>query len=155
MKIQSILYRNIKSRISDSGIILKTIKFRNGSQFDVVGALESTLGGRRNGGLIDEIKNHDEEAINTIVLPQDVKEGALVREDYRTSGERMKKRCRICAANGGKENNPIPCQVLFRKGVETNLQDGFYHHSKRRSLNKLKLTRVLDGFQLKIQSNKL
>ena len=45
------------------------IKFRNGSQFDVVGALESTLGGRRNGGLIDEIKNHDEEAINTIVLP--------------------------------------------------------------------------------------
>ena len=46
-----------------------TIKFRNGSQFDVVGALESTLGGRRNGGLIDEIKNHDEEAINTIVLP--------------------------------------------------------------------------------------
>ena len=45
------------------------IKFRNGSQFDVVGALESTLGGRRHGGLIDEIKNHDEEAINTIVLP--------------------------------------------------------------------------------------
>ena len=26
-----------------------TIKFRNGSQFDVVGALESTLGGRRHG----------------------------------------------------------------------------------------------------------
>ena len=46
-----------------------TIKFRNGSQFDVVGALESTLGGRRHGGLIDEIKNHDEENINTIVLP--------------------------------------------------------------------------------------
>ena len=46
-----------------------TIKFRNGSQFDVVGALESTLGGRRQGGLIDEVKNHDEEAINTIVLP--------------------------------------------------------------------------------------
>ena len=45
------------------------IKFRNGSQFDVVGALESTLGGRRHGGLIDEIKNHEEEAINTIVLP--------------------------------------------------------------------------------------
>ena len=46
-----------------------TIKFRNGSQFDVVGALESTLGGRRQGGLIDEVKNHDEEAISTIVLP--------------------------------------------------------------------------------------
>jgi hypothetical protein len=34
-----------------------------------VGALDSTLGGRRHGGLIDEIKNHDEEAISTIVLP--------------------------------------------------------------------------------------
>lgn len=46
-----------------------TLKFRNGSQFDVVGALESSLGGRRNGGLIDEIKNHDENMINTVVLP--------------------------------------------------------------------------------------
>lgn len=46
-----------------------TLKFRNGSQFDVVGALESTLGGRRHGGLLDEIKNHDEDSINTIVLP--------------------------------------------------------------------------------------
>lgn len=46
-----------------------SIKFRNGSIFDVVGALDSSLGGRRHSGLIDEIKNHDEEAINTIVLP--------------------------------------------------------------------------------------
>ena len=46
-----------------------TIKFRNGSVFDVVGALDSTLGGRRHSGLIDEIKNHEEEPINTIVLP--------------------------------------------------------------------------------------
>lgn len=46
-----------------------TLKFRNGSVFDLVGALESTLGGRRHGGLIDEIKNHDETTINTIVLP--------------------------------------------------------------------------------------
>jgi hypothetical protein len=46
-----------------------TLKFRNGSIFDVVGALDSTLGGRRHSGLIDEIKLHDEETINTIVLP--------------------------------------------------------------------------------------
>lgn len=32
------------------------LKFRNGSQFDVVGALDSQRGGRRNGGLIDEIR---------------------------------------------------------------------------------------------------
>lgn len=35
-----------------------TIKFRNGSQLDVVGALDSTRGGRRNGGLIDEARDH-------------------------------------------------------------------------------------------------
>ena len=46
-----------------------TIRFRNGSQFDVVGALESSLGGRRQGGLLDEIKLHDEEMVNTVVLP--------------------------------------------------------------------------------------
>lgn len=46
-----------------------TLKFRNGSQFDVVGALDSQRGGRRHGGLIDEIRDHDEQAINEIVLP--------------------------------------------------------------------------------------
>ena len=46
-----------------------TLKFRNGSQFDVVGAIESQLGGRRHGGLLDEIKLHDEELVNTVVLP--------------------------------------------------------------------------------------
>ena len=33
-----------------------TLKFRNGSVLDVVGAIDSTRGGRRNGGLIDEIR---------------------------------------------------------------------------------------------------
>ena len=46
-----------------------TIKFRNGSQFDVVGALDSTRGGRKNGGLIDEVRDHEEEPINEVVLP--------------------------------------------------------------------------------------
>ena len=46
-----------------------TLKFRNGSVFDVVGALDSQRGGRRHGGLIDEIRDHDEKAINEIVLP--------------------------------------------------------------------------------------
>ena len=59
-----------------------TLKFRNGSQFDVVGALDSQRGGRRHGGLIDEIRDHDETAINEIVLPQDVKEGAIFCEEY-------------------------------------------------------------------------
>lgn len=45
------------------------LKFRNGSVFDVVGALETTRGGRRNGGLIDETRDHDENLINEVVLP--------------------------------------------------------------------------------------
>jgi hypothetical protein len=46
-----------------------TIKFRNGSQFDVVGALDSQRGGRRHGGLVDEVRDHEEQPINEIVLP--------------------------------------------------------------------------------------
>ncbi len=46
-----------------------TLKFRNGSQFDIVGALDSQRGGRRHGGLIDEIRDHEEQPINEIVLP--------------------------------------------------------------------------------------
>ena len=46
-----------------------TLKFRNGSVLDVVGALDSQRGGRRHGGLLDELRDHDESAINEIVLP--------------------------------------------------------------------------------------
>lgn len=46
-----------------------TLKFRNGSQFDVVGALDSQRGGRRHGGLVDEVRDHEEGPINEIVLP--------------------------------------------------------------------------------------
>ena len=60
---------DISERPGNYGKDYVSLTFKNGSIFDVVGALESTLGGRRHGGLIDEIKNHDEEAINTIVLP--------------------------------------------------------------------------------------
>ena len=45
-----------------------TLKFRNGSQFDVVGALDSQRGGRRHGGLIDEVRDHEENPIKEVVL---------------------------------------------------------------------------------------
>ena len=45
------------------------LTFRNGSIFDVVAALDSQRGGRRNGGLIDEVRDHDVELINEVVLP--------------------------------------------------------------------------------------
>lgn len=45
------------------------LRFRNGSVLDVVGALDSQRGGRRHGGLLDELRDHDEKPINEIVLP--------------------------------------------------------------------------------------
>lgn len=46
-----------------------TLKFRNGSILDVVLAGDAARGGRRHGGLIDEIRDGDEEAINSVVIP--------------------------------------------------------------------------------------
>ena len=43
--------------------------FRSGSKFDVVGALDSTRGGRRHGGLIDEVRDHDGDTLNEVVIP--------------------------------------------------------------------------------------
>ena len=45
------------------------IRFRNGSVLDVVLAGDAARGGRRQGGLIDEIRDGDENAINNVVLP--------------------------------------------------------------------------------------
>lgn len=43
--------------------------FRNGSEFTIVAALDSARGGRRNGGLIDEVRDHEADTLNQIVLP--------------------------------------------------------------------------------------
>lgn len=45
------------------------LNFRNGSTFEVCGALESTRGLRKFGGLIDELRDHEEGPISEIVLP--------------------------------------------------------------------------------------
>lgn len=45
------------------------LEFKNGSVLDVVAPLNTTLGGRRHGGLLDELRDHEEEATNRIVLP--------------------------------------------------------------------------------------
>ena len=46
-----------------------TISFKNGSVLDVVLAGDAQRGGRRHGGMIDEIRDGDEEAINSVVIP--------------------------------------------------------------------------------------
>ena len=46
-----------------------TLNFRNGARFDVVAPLDSTRGGRRHSGLIDEVRDHEEAPLTEIVLP--------------------------------------------------------------------------------------
>ena len=46
-----------------------TLNFKNGSQFDVAAPLQTQRGGRRQGGLIDEVRDHDESELNTIIIP--------------------------------------------------------------------------------------
>lgn len=45
------------------------IVFRNNSIFDVVYAGDSQRGGRRHAGIIDEVRDHDADTLNEIVLP--------------------------------------------------------------------------------------
>ena len=66
---KEVLGGEISDTPGNFGIDYVTLEFRNGSQFDVVGALDSQRGGRRHGGLIDEVRDHDETPINEVVLP--------------------------------------------------------------------------------------
>lgn len=45
------------------------LTFKNGSRYDVVGALDSSRGGRRHGGLVDETRDHEEAPLTEVVLP--------------------------------------------------------------------------------------
>lgn len=53
----------------NSGADYLKMTFKNGSVFDVVAALDSERGGRRNAGLIDEVRDHDGTLLNEVVLP--------------------------------------------------------------------------------------
>lgn len=48
---------------------LVRITFKNGSVFDIVAAQNATRGGRRHAGIIDEVRDHDGDDLNAIVLP--------------------------------------------------------------------------------------
>ena len=45
------------------------LTFRNGSIFDVVAALDSARGGRRVSGLVDEVRDHDADLVNNVIIP--------------------------------------------------------------------------------------
>lgn len=48
---------------------LVRIVFRNGSVFDIVAAQDAQRGGRRHAGIIDEVRDHDGDMLNAVVLP--------------------------------------------------------------------------------------
>lgn len=48
---------------------LVRLTFKNGSVFDIVAAQNATRGGRRHAGIIDEVRDHDGDDLNAIVLP--------------------------------------------------------------------------------------
>ena len=66
---KEVVGHELKEQPGNFGKDYVTIRFRNGSQLDVVLAGDAQRGGRRHGGVIDEIRDGDEEAINSVVLP--------------------------------------------------------------------------------------
>ncbi len=48
---------------------LVRLTFKNGSVFDIVAAQNATRGGRRHAGIIDEVRDHNGDDLNAIVLP--------------------------------------------------------------------------------------
>ena len=48
---------------------LVRLVFRNGSVFDIVAAQDAQRGGRRHAGIIDEVRDHDGDMLNSVVLP--------------------------------------------------------------------------------------
>ena len=50
-------------------IIIDTSAGINGSVFDIVAAQDAQRGGRRHAGIIDEVRDHDGDMLNSVVLP--------------------------------------------------------------------------------------
>ena len=66
---KEVLGNELKEYPGNFGKDYVQLRFRNSSILDVVLAGDTARGGRRHGGLIDEIRDADEGAINNVVLP--------------------------------------------------------------------------------------
>lgn len=64
-----ILRKELVGEDFNSGKDYLKMTFRNGSIFDVVAALDSQRGGRRHSGMIDEVRDHDADLLNEVVIP--------------------------------------------------------------------------------------
>lgn len=65
-------YPLLKQEIKGEGLFGKdyvTLRYKNGSEFTIMTALDSTRGNRANGGIIDEVRDQNPDDINSIILP--------------------------------------------------------------------------------------
>lgn len=62
-----LLEREVISKNFQANLV--RIVFRNGSVFDIVAAQDAQRGGRRHAGIIDEVRDHDGDMLNSVVLP--------------------------------------------------------------------------------------
>ena len=69
LELFPLLRRELIGEDYNSGNDYLRLKFKNGSVFDVVAALDSQRGGRRHFGLIDEVRDHDADLLNEVVIP--------------------------------------------------------------------------------------
>ena len=97
-----LLRKELVNNDYNSGADYVTMKFRNGSLFDVVAALDSQRGGRRNAGLIDEVRDHDGDTLNEIVIP-------LLNVNRRTvaglMNEKEPHQCQFYMTSAGQKNS--------------------------------------------------
>ena len=69
MDLFPILKKELVGERYNAGSDYVKMTFRNGSVFDIVAALDSQRGGRRHYGLVDEIRDHDGDLLNEVVIP--------------------------------------------------------------------------------------
>ena len=64
-----LLQKELVKETYTSGADYIRLVFKNGSTFEIAAAINSTRGLRKTGGIIDEVRDHDADDLNEIVLP--------------------------------------------------------------------------------------
>lgn len=87
------------------------IAFKNGSYMDIVAARNSTRGGRRTSGLIEEAILVEGTILNEVILPQRFFRGLICVSIYRKSCELIDYQVYVTLHANGESEQPIPCQA--------------------------------------------
>lgn len=71
-------YDKQKQHYSTGGDDQAKLKFKNGSQIDIVSTTDAARGGRRSGGTIEEFSLADQDAIENVIIPRLRRLGGLI-----------------------------------------------------------------------------